>query len=290
MLKKAASDATIDAQTKINNTVFINSRYQFLRSHLGLRPRTLHGIISNTGAGKTTLIKCIAAETAGKVPIMIWLSEETVPEYQRLINEIDKSILDNVVFVEEKAISDEHKSNQDVFFQYFENMVVESGARMVFVDNITTSLFYNSKFGFYGQGRTTDFLIGFVKRVCSVFYVAHTSSYVTDNYSKVIVPEDIRGNKELGLQTEYRYTVQKLTQNENIYNILRNAKHRHHEKAGGFFSLAFAKGFYVGDSQIPFEMVNYIFQKRDFLGKRIPKTGQEPSKAPSEGSDSGPLI
>lgn len=287
MLKKPATKEEIEAQKIVNNTIFIPSRFKFLTAHNGVRPRTLHGLISNTGAGKSTLIKSIIAEVAKYKKILIWISEESVAEYQVLINQLSEEILENITFVEERSIPEHVKENQKAFFNYFVEMVTASGARMVFIDNITTSVFYNSRFGFFGQTKTCEFLLNFVKKVCSVFYVAHTGKHVTDNYNKIVTPEDMRNSSELPMQTEYLYIIQKFTSEGKIFNILRNAKHRHHDSAAGYFSLAYEKGCYVGDGRIDAEMVNYIFQLRDYLGKKIhvpkpdkplPKETEEPKE------------
>jgi len=226
-------------------------------------------VVSN--CGKSTLLKCIIAETASTIKILIWLSEETVLEYQKLLNDIDKSMIKNIVFVEERSVPEDTKNDQDLFLQYFEQMVVDSGCCVVFIDNVTTSVLYNSRFGFFGQNKTADFLSNFVKRVCSIFYISHTGQQVTDNYNKIVTPEDMRGSKELALVTEYFYIIQKFTSNGGVYTILRNAKYRHHREAAGYFNLVFEKGYYIGDGYVPFEMINYIFKSRDHLGRKTPK-------------------
>ncbi len=291
-LKEPVSDFEIETHGDIMRQTWINSRYEFLRGHNGIRPKSLMGLISNTGAGKTTLLKCIIAETAGQVKVLVWLSEETIVEYQKLIRDIDKSCLKNIKFVQEREIPAEYKEDQGRFLEYFEQMVDESECDIVFVDNITTSIFYNMRFGFHGQARAAEFLINFVKTKCSIFYIAHTQKDITDNYNKVVTPENIRGSKELPMMTEYFYIIQKFTSNERIFNILRVAKYRHHKEAAGYFALVFEGDAYTRDRRVPFEMINHIFKSRDYLGRKTKKkeitqhdvnvaTGQE---------NKGPLI
>lgn len=230
-------------------------------------------VVSNSG--KSTLTKCIITEAAQEHRVLVWISEENVVEYQELINKLDKSVLPNIVFVEEKEIPNDYKVNQDVFFEYFEQLVEEADVDVVFIDNITTSAFYNQRFGFTGQQKTSEFMINFVKRKCSVFFVTHTRSEVTDNYGKVATPEDIRGSKELALVTEYMYIIQKFTTEDKQFNVLRVAKYRHHEAAAGWYGLKYEKKAYIGDSKVPFAVINKIFKMRDHFGKKLPKVTKE---------------
>lgn len=285
MLKQPASNFEIEMHSELKDQTQVPSRYEFLKAHNGLRPNCLHGVVGTTGCGKSTLLKCVIAETAQHKKVLIWLSEENVVEYQELINYLDESCLKRISFVEEKEIPQEYKLSHEAFTEYFEQMVDESDCDIVFIDNVTSSAFYNQRFGFAGQNRTAEFFMHFVKRKCSIFYVAHTSSNVTDNYNKIITPEDIRGSKELPVVTEYFYTIQKFTTNEKIYNILRVAKYRHHEKAAGYYALKFEKRSYIGDGKVPFELINKIFKGRDYLGRAIPKKAKDPKDAPQRKGD-----
>lgn len=277
-LQKAVSSFEMDVHSTRKHEVAFSSRYEFLKSHNGIRPNCLHGMIGTTGSGKSTLLKCIITEAAAGKNVLVWLSEESVSEYQELIQFLDKSVLQNIGFVEEKKISQEYKADQEKFFLYFELMCEESGCDVVFIDNITSSAFYNMRYGLHGQGRTAEYLMNFVKDKCAVFYVAHTETGVTDNYNKVVAPENMRGSKELAIVTEYMYIIQKFTTNEKIYNVLRVAKYRHHKEAAGWFALKFEHHSYIGDSRVPFELINKIFKSRDFLGRASPKVKKEDEK------------
>lgn len=271
MLKEPVSDFEIEMHSKLKDRTVFHSRYAFLMAHNGLRPNCLHGLMGSTGSGKSTLTKCIITEAASQARILVWISEENVVEYQELINNLDKSVLDNILFVEEKEIESQYKEDQDKFFEYFEQCVDSADCEFVFIDNITTSAFYNSRFGFYGQQKTSEFMINFVKRKCSILYVSHTDSTVTDNYGKVVTPENIRGSKELALVTEYMYIIQKFTTEDKQFNVLRVAKYRHHEAAAGWYGLRYEKKAYIGDNKVPFAVINKIFKMRDHFGKKLPK-------------------
>lgn len=269
MLKEPADDFEVSMHVELRDKTIYPSRFEFLKGHNGIRPKSLTGLMAPTGAGKTTLVKCIIAETAANARVLVWISEETVVEYQELIHYLDKSCLKNIVFVEEKEIPEEYKDTQKDFFEYFEQMAEESGCDIVFIDNVTSSAFYNQRYGITGQNRSAEFLRGFAKRKCEIFYVAHTQSSITENYSKVVNAEDIRGSKELPLMTEYLYIIQKFTSNSKQFNCLRVVKYRHHEKAAGWFSLTYEKRAYIGDAKVPFNLINKIFKSRDYFGKTV---------------------
>ena len=222
-------------------------------------------------------MKCIIAEIAVHNKVLVWLSEETVSEYQELINYIDISVLDNITFVEEKDINEKYKRNQTDFFEYFEQMVEEADPYFIIIDNVTTSAFYNQRFGISGQNNAAEFLRDFPKRKeVGIFYVSHTQSNISDNYNKVVNAEDMRGSKELPLNTEYFYIIQKFTTNERQYNFLRNAKYRFHDKAAGWFALMYEKRAYTGDQKVSFTLVNKIFKSRDFLGRSDKSSNRDP--------------
>ena len=269
-LQGPADDFEVEMHVALRDKTVYPSRYEFLKAHNGIRPKSLTGLMSSTGAGKTTLTKCIIAETAGHgKKVLVWLSEESVIEYQELIYFLDKSCLKNIVFVEEKEIPDDFKETQEDFFEYFEQMVEESGCDIVFIDNVTSSAFYNQRFGIMGQNKSAEFLRRFAKNKHEIFYVAHTESAITENYSKVIVAENIRGSKELPLMTEYLYIIQKFTSNSKQFNCLRTAKYRHHEDAAGWYSLTYENRAYIGDAKVPFNLINKIFKSRDYFGKAV---------------------
>lgn len=270
MLKEPVTDFEVQMHVELRDRTVYPSRFEFLKSHNGIRPKALSGLLGSTGCGKSTLVKCIITETASNdAKVLVWLSEETVAEYQELIYFLDKSALKNIVFVEEKEIPEEYKETQADFFAYFEQMVEESGCDIVFIDNVTSSAFYNQRYGLAGQNKSAEFLRAFTKRICEIFYVAHTQSNITENYSKVINAEDIRGSKELSLMTEYLYIIQKFTSNSKQYNCLRNAKYRHHEKAAGWYSLTYENRAYIGDAKVPFNLINKIFKSRDYFGRAV---------------------
>ena len=281
MLKTPVNRQSIQDHKTRKNVHWIKSRYKFLSVHNGIRPGCLHGLKGTMGSGKSSLLKCIITETAAQAKVLLWLSEETVSEYQEMISYLDSDVLVNIRFIEERDIPPQIKNNQTALFEFFDQMIEESGAEITFIDNITTSRFYNPTHGLTGQQRSAEFLRDYTKETGhTIFYAAHSGSHVTDNFGRVSTPEDIRGSKDLPMVTEYFYIIQKFTLDDDQVNLLRNAKHRHHPDAAGWYALKWQHESYVGDVVCPFKVVNKMFKARDYLGKieRKGKKNADPTK------------
>lgn len=271
MIRGSYTKQEIDEQKKRHEKMEIYSQFEFLREHNGIRLGNLHGLLGTAGSGKSTLLKSIIAFTSDTKPTLTWLSEETVQEYQVGLNRIttSESVLKNMKFVEEKNLDEFYFRNQDTFYEIFEDMVVESGARVVFIDNLSTSYFYNDVAGISGQARTANFLSRITKKLgIAVFFVIHTKKDIQDNHATLVTKEDVRGSQQIAIVSEYFYILQKFTVNDRIYNIVKVDKHRHHEINKRFFLMGFDEGAYKFDKAIEFETLNKIFVKRDRLGRK----------------------
>ena len=254
---------------RYNNKLFFPSTFGFLNAHNGLRPGCFHGLLSSTGAGKSSLVKAIIAQTAEVCKVGVLLTEEKPPMYQMGINLSNDSqdVLDNIIFLDDTNISKIARTPVD-FMNYLSMMVVSEGIKALFIDNVTTGSFYGDHIPFNQQKKSIDILMDVMHKTgVLIFYVAHTRKEITDNMPRLLTPEDIRGSAMLPMKTEYFYTMQKFEGKEKQYNVIRICKHRYHEKAVGFFQLEYENGRYTKDFKVPFDSVNNIFKERDRLGK-----------------------
>lgn len=276
MLKSVHTDTEIGDFERLNRQCFYPSQFQALMATRGIRPGMLTGMMGTTGCGKSTLTKSIIAEVADKVIVLVWLSEESVKEYQAGIKKaaillgLDfNKVLSNLRFIEEKNLDEFYVNDQTDLFEMFENMIIESECKAVFVDNMSTSNFYSDEIGIKGQNASSVFFSKITKKLnIALFYVVHTAKRIHDNMDRLITKEDIRGSQKLPIMTEYFYTLQKYTINDNVFPVLMIQKHRHHEVKKKFYLLGFDKGAYRFDKQIDFEELNKIFIKRDQLGRK----------------------
>lgn len=267
-LKQSITSEEIKKWQAFNNTLHYPTSFKFLQSHCGLRPDMCHGLMGTMGSGKSSFVKAIVAEIALKSKVHVHLSEEKRVEYQPdlMICNPWPQVLDNISWTEERELSASVTGNQKHFHEHFMDTLSDSGAKFTVIDNITTSMFYGEEVGIQGQIATCKLLLDIPKKLgVGVLWVAHTGSHVHDNYQYLIKPEDIRGNRQLPIRTEYLYIIQKYTSGDKQYRILNVGKHRHHKNSGGFYLLNYENGKYDKDEPIPFESIKTIFKGRDRL-------------------------
>jgi len=268
MLRKSVDEYTIELHSELSNRISFYSRFGFLRTVKGLRPGCLNGFIGTTGSGKSTLIKTIVADTLKDCNCLVWLSEESVEEYQPKINTIitDKLLLDRLFFIEEKKISEEYFLDQRKFFFFMKESILKSRANVLIIDNITTSYLYSEEVTIKEQGRSALFLSKIAKELnIAIVYVAHTKKTVNDTYSGMITKEDIRGSQKIVIMTEYLYILQKFQSGESAYPIMQICKHRFHEVNDRYYVLHYKDGNYTKDKLVKFELVKQMFRQRDVL-------------------------
>ena len=271
VIKKSVSIDIIDKEMTCHNECKYLSRFSFLRSTNGLRHRMLIGIMATSGSGKSSVTQAIITDAAINNNVLVWMSEETVTEYQIGLHRTAKDIknLKNIYFIEEKGLKSDIFANQDRFLNYFKELVIESGCSIIFIDNITTSFFYSDDIGPSGQSKAAMYLAKLTKELdVTIFYVAHTAKRVIDNQSTLITREDIRGSLKINMLAEYLYILQRFTSEDNIYSIIHISKHRFHSIKDRFYLLKFKDDNYVSDIKISFGLVNNIFKQRDVLGQK----------------------
>ena len=257
MIEQSKSQDEIKTQKEKNKKVFFQSKFKFLKAHNGLRPGNVHGLISPTSSGKSSLLKSIIAETCCQGPVLTWLTEETIDEYQVAINsmEVPQRGLDNLSFVREKNIPDESKKGIDNFYNYLREQVIVSGCEAFFIDNITSSRIYDGTFGLPGQIRAAKELPDLAEFLdIPIFYLAHTKKEVTDNFHRLTGNEDIKGHAQITIESQFFYCMQKFSQNERQTNFIRTTKHRGYSNANGFYRLNWEDDVYWNDSKIEFNL------------------------------------
>lgn len=153
------------------------------------------GLLSTTGSGKSTLFKTIIADESRDKKILVWLSEESVKQY---LPKIKSSRFDygndNIEFFHESEISESVKRDPRILFSFFQEKAIKSEAKIIFLDNLTTSELYSDCFSFQQKSYMVDKICNFIMNYKTpVFYLAHTKSYVNDNNNRLVQGEDIFG-------------------------------------------------------------------------------------------------
>lgn len=259
--QKPYSQEEIDESILFHTKEFYPSRFNFLREVCGLRPRTTMGLLGTPGSGKSTLVKSIITDTAAFTKVLVYLTEEEPKDYQILLNVL-KTNLDNVVFLSEKRLFNTGMSLEQMKL-YLQEAILSSGCNVIFFDNVTTSIIYES-LGVRGQGEMVSFFnkIAEDNDLC-IFFVAHTKKDVTDNMGKMIEGEDVRGSNQLFQQSQYFFILQNISINSSQHPVIRIRKHRFHEVRKKFFLLGYENSFYKYDRAVDFELIADLFKQRN---------------------------
>ena len=253
---------------KRHQGAFHDTRFNFLQSHLGLRPGQNHFLLGTAGCGKSSLSRAIQIDCAKKNKILIHLSEEKIEDYKYKLNTQlnDKSILKNIYIVSENQRDNHFKQGLGSFFHWFESNIKEFQPSIVFFDNLTTSYLWTS-LGLKGQEESLVRFSNIAEDTnLSFFHVLHTKKDITDTTVRnLIQPEDCRGTQQSALIAPYFYVFQNFKNEFGNNATVRIAKSRFHDLAvNRFFALNYnrEKATYVNDTEISFNDLKGLFQDR----------------------------
>lgn len=246
---------------------------QHLDAHSGIRKGVFSILMGTTGSGKSGLAKIygIQASTTPSAKVLFWLSEESKEKYAIGMDTYCEDMgidFSEIAFFEEQSIDKTLVKSHQEFINYFKEIVCDSGADIVIIDNATSSRFYGPATSLRDQGVSVQFFKEFSHNLdIALLVVMHTASNVSDNAGKLFTPEMVRGLKSISIEASYFYAIQKFTRNGDIITFLRTLKHRFHPDAGGTYRLDYNKkyGLYTGDKAVNFETVKRIFQEADRL-------------------------
>ena len=274
--KRLDFDLVKEAQDEARERHFFTT-FNHLDAHNGFRKGVLSGYIGSTGSGKSSLLKTLALQSVtrdSEARALYWLSEEALSKYGVAIKKyVDRTNAPyhRIEFFEESSLDHSILRTHENFLEATREIAERSGCSIWFIDNTSTSRLYKTDIGLFNQGKTVEFLKNLAKELnIAIVYMSHTDSKVSDNMGRLITTEDIRGSKDMVIQTSYFYILQKFTQDGTIYLTLRTVKSRDHQGAFGSYILKydFDMGLYIGDVKVEFEQINEIFKRRDFLGRK----------------------
>jgi hypothetical protein len=247
---------------------FFPSRFDFLNSHLGIRPGKCHFLLGGTGCGKSSLLRAIILDTAKNVRVMCHLSEEHEKDYKYKMHKQlnDKGILENIYVFTENQRECFFKSSFSTFFSWLESNISLVQPQVVFFDNLTTSYLWTS-LDLKAQEEALMRFNNIAEDLgVAFFFVLHTKKDVTDSTVRSLIqPEDCRGTQQSALIAPYFYVFQNFKNETGNNATVRVAKARFHDNSvNKFYSLTYnrERGTYIGDCEISFKHMMLLYQDR----------------------------
>ena len=248
----------------IANTIFFNTRFNFINQHNGLRPNKMHVFVAPTHVGKSTLTHALIDDLLinnNGMKILLYLTEETLDDFETAISRFvldAKRINENLtVMVEDKTCSDQE------IMESIEDRLMHTEYHLLVVDNITTSKLYmdrevktQSSVAVWFKGLLTD---------TTLFLIAHTAS---NNYNNELLDEtSIRGSKTISNISEFLYVMQPVRMNNFLRQYIRVIKHRGQEPDNKFFKLIYDSELRTisRDEPCEFEDFKAVFKLRNKL-------------------------
>ena len=252
----------INHLNKHNITIYLKSRFQFLKKQDGLRPMCLHVLLGTAGSGKSTLSKTIILDVAKEERVLIWLTEESKNDFLLGYLKLPgaRESLANLAFVEEESLSDRYTQNWDGIVTMV-NIAIDTHKPALFVmDNITTSVVYESmKIAEHNEFiRYLKFTSK--KKQFATLIIAHTGKGIVDSNRRLIGLGDVKGTSALENKAEYFYVYQRICIADQFYPFVRVIKSRYHQNNASFF-LKFNKftSGYESDNEVAYTQLESWF-------------------------------
>lgn len=252
------------------------SGFRFIDDHYGLRPGCFHTLMGSTGTGKSTLTQSLILEFAKKTPMLLYLTEES-PERSGLKffeKEEDCEYLSpKIHFMHERQLTTGSSGTQDyrVFLRSLEQGINESQAKLLVIDNLTTSVFYDGNFS-----ASFPILSG-IRTMAEhyqipVFFIVHPKKGITELSKGLMEPGDVKGSSNIANTSDYFYIFYRVgattCSGSKIYSsFVFVSKARDHDTQGNLYKLRYDSGRrrYVSDEAVNFTVFKNLMKERDKL-------------------------
>lgn len=248
---------------------------KFMDDHFGLRPGCIHTLMGSTGAGKSTLMQSLLMTWGKKIEVLVYLTEENEDRFEKKIFEKNKNsefLSPNVHLMHEKQILiSQPCENYRAMLQEIEKAIVESSAKILVIDNLTTSAFYEGKIS-----AAIPILSGFRNLAehykIAIFIVVHTRKGVSEMSKGLMEPDDVRGSANISNTSDYFYTFYRVGQTTGTGQKVWGSfifvnKTRDHDTQGNMYTLNydFSNKTYHSDKQVSFDLFKKFMKDKDRL-------------------------
>jgi RecA-family ATPase len=220
--------------------------------------------MGTAGSGKSTVIRSLISDyiRLNQDSVYCWLSEESIVELQEGMGRLGVDDDDLSKLIIESELDDPDSTARDIV-----ERVLLTGAKILIIDNITTSRFYMDKKISEQSVFITSLKKLAAKHDLAIILVAHTRKDIHDNFGKLITENDIRGCSSVVNMAHFFYVLQRFKTNGNYYPTLRILKHRGYaiEETMYFLQFDMESLSYSGDLAITFDIFKKNFKGRDNL-------------------------
>lgn len=258
----------LDVLVEESSELFFDSPYGFLRSHGGFRPGKLHTILGTSGGGKSTLVRSILLSTINAYKnknFLLWLSEETENDF---LTEMHRAKFSENLYKPLHLFSEiDNMDYRGKLLFYVREYIIKNKIELVIFDNITTSSMYAD----VTIKQQTEFAKALkqlaLQTNAALVIIAHTGAGITENSSRLIDMNDIRGAKTIVNLSEFFYVLQSFQIENHIFPTITIRKHRGQEAKSKMFRLKYDPVYrlYTSDAELSFKDFKDAFKRKNTL-------------------------
>lgn len=246
-----------------NQNTYFPSEFGFLKAINGIRPGMTHGLLAPASMGKSTLTRSIIAHTSQAAKCGIFLSEEKATEYiAGFYAQGENAKMENIVTLRESDLC-KNFPTKDEQIEALVSYCLMGDVKVLFWDNITTGKILGDSVRPNEMARLFEKLKDLMsENGIALFYVAHTGSTIRAETNVMIQGEDIRGSRQIYMQTEYFFTLQVKTVDDIKVSFVNISKCRFHQPQFRFYALKFSNNKYISDQGVAYSHIQKLFEKK----------------------------
>lgn len=245
----------------------------FVDDHYGPRPGCLHTLLGSIGRGKSTLLQSLIMGWGTKAKMLCYLTEESFErlETKLAIKEDDVSYLTPKLHLlhEQDALKLMDVRSATMFVEYLRDQLIRTEAKILIIDNLTTSQFYD------GQFFNANAILAGLRRIAielqvAVFVIAHTKKGISEATKGLIGMDDVRGSASLPMTSDYFYVFYRIRKTIEFGQPVDSSfvlvtKSRDHENQDNFYKLDYDAGRkrYYRDRLVSFTIFKAFMKERD---------------------------
>lgn len=245
------------------------TRFCFLNDHYGLRPGKIHCLLASAGKGKSTLCRSILIDCAKEIPCVLYATEESKSdlEEQFAINKVRQEDVDNIYLMHESLDLPKNLKRVESWIDKIRKVVQETGAKVFFFDNITSSRLYNN---YENQTEMVLQLKALAEELeIAIFIVCHTKKGIKNN--EWFKEDDVKGSTQLSITAEFFYA----------YNMFIVSGRGESDAKHAFIRILKCRGYantaFSYDLQFDFNTYSYLGDRR-VRSRDLEKVAKESSK------------